>query len=282
MFGGIPCAPLRQPYDRKARREALNTKYEKATILPVHDRFPRQIPFKDPIFACFGIILTPWLTRSWITVELAKSRRVKIIFADRTVDLDYHVLDMIGNDFAGRSTTQAIKTLRNNRISSIQDLVSALSPRYTSWQKDRAAIAGLLSSVPIPDVTANTFQSDTYKGILRELRTIPHRYLFRGSTAMPRGFGWCPTSIFQFPQLDEDQSVMEESYLSIMDNGDLVGSRDVVSPDGLREDICVLGPFSQTGSGKLRNALQKRTGDTAFYSYHPIRAHRDRKLQELS
>ncbi|KAI1121234.1 hypothetical protein F5Y10DRAFT_288736 [Nemania abortiva] len=134
------------PQDRDARSKALSImhrNYEDARVTLVHDRFLRNLPFAGPDSACLAIILSSWFTRGWTALELAKSRKVKVVFKDSIQDLDKHILDKAQE---GNFAAKAIKDLRRDQLSDVEDLLATLGPRYTSWLKDRATIAGLLAA----------------------------------------------------------------------------------------------------------------------------------------
>lgn len=70
------------PKDTAARTKALRTIprcYQDARITLVHDRLLRNWEWNEET-ACFGIIMSPWFSRGWTAVELAMSRKVKVIF----------------------------------------------------------------------------------------------------------------------------------------------------------------------------------------------------------
>jgi hypothetical protein len=180
------------PQDRDHRSTALNImhrNYEYARITLVHDRFLRNLPFKGPGTVCFAIVMSSWFTRGWTALELAKSRKVKIIFKDSIKDLDEDILRKVkeGN-IEGNAAAEVIKNLRQDQISGIEDLLATLGPRYTSWLKDRATIAGLLAGIPITDTNQDTFQRDIYQSILKKIGEISHDHLFHKSDTMSKGF----------------------------------------------------------------------------------------------
>ncbi|KAI0402667.1 hypothetical protein F4802DRAFT_608517 [Xylaria palmicola] len=160
---GIWWDTLCVPQDRHARSRALSImhqNYEEARVTLVHDRFLRNIPFTGPDMACLAIVLSSWFTRGWTALELAKSRNVKIIFRESIKDLDKDILNKANEQhFAAR----AIKDLRRDRFSNMDDLLAPLRPRYTSWLKDRATIAANLIGMKIPGTDEDTFQRDMFQ-----------------------------------------------------------------------------------------------------------------------
>ncbi|KAI1078312.1 hypothetical protein F5B20DRAFT_571767 [Whalleya microplaca] len=129
---GIWWDTLCVPSDRSVRSKALrimHRNYEYARVTLVHDRFLRNLPFDGPERACLAIVLSSWFTRGWTALELAKSRKVKIIFKDSIKDLD---TDILGKTQEGNFAAQAIKDLRRAQFSDVGNLLAALGPRYTS------------------------------------------------------------------------------------------------------------------------------------------------------
>jgi len=217
---GIWWDTLCVPQDRNVRSDALNImhlNYEYARITLVHDLFLRNLPFEDANQASFAIVLSPWFTRGWTALELAKSRKVKVVFKDSIEDLEVDILSKIKKNSEGYAAKAAIERLRSGQIKDIEDLLVALRHRYTSWLKDKAAIAGLLVGIPIPDSNRDTFQRDTYRRILKRVGSISHDHLFHGSVTMSGGFSWCPTSLFQLP------SATRKADLNVNENGEVVG-----------------------------------------------------------
>ncbi|KAI2625058.1 hypothetical protein GGR54DRAFT_594679 [Hypoxylon sp. NC1633] len=160
------------PQDNVARRKALSAmhlNYQYARITLVHDRFLRGLPFVDPQMASMAIILSSWFTRGWTALELAQSRKVKVMFKDAIKDLDEDILNKAGDSIAA----EMIRGLRNGNVSGIEDLLRTLGPSYTSWLKERAVIAGLLTGIDtLQPPTRETFQRDIYQNIIRRIKKI--------------------------------------------------------------------------------------------------------------
>lgn len=204
------------PSERKIRSKALDTmgsNYEYAKLTLVHDRFLRKLNFETPRLALFAIIMSPWFTRGWTALELAKSRTVKVIFKDSIKDLD---LDILAKE-PENPMTLLIKIFRDSPVLDIENLLLVLKARYTSWLKDRAAIAGLLTGVAIPNSDKDTFQRDTYQSILKKVRRICHGHLFHRSITMNGEFSWCATSLFELPQS------LGHASLEVASNGSVSG-----------------------------------------------------------
>ena len=258
---GIWWDTLCVPQERNVRGDALNVmhrNYEYARLTLVHDRFLRNLPFERPEQACLAIVMSPWFTRGWTALELAKSRKVKIVFKDSIKDLDEDILRKINevNDAA-----EVIKTLRKDQISGIEDLLVTLGPRYTSWLKDRAAIAGLLTGIPIPDSNRDTFQRDLYQSILIKLQKVSHHHLFHNSVTMSKGFSWCPTSLFQLPRTPDHhrhKTPASAPELTVNENGEVVGSWKPFRLKEIKQDMCVWGYSHELIEAKLRGALENK------------------------
>ncbi|KAI1735999.1 hypothetical protein F4680DRAFT_452451 [Xylaria scruposa] len=150
--------------DSAARSKALGAvhhNYAYARVTLVHDRFLRNVPFGGPDDACIVIVLSSWFTRGWTALELAKSRRVEIAFKDSVQNIDKNILDRAQR---GNFAAKLSRDLRKDQFSDMEDLFAALGPRYTSWTKDRAIIAGLLAGVQISHTAR-----DIYQNILKKL-----------------------------------------------------------------------------------------------------------------
>lgn len=242
------------PSDRSARSKALSImhrNYEYARVTVVHDRFLRNIPFDGPEKACLAIVLSSWFTRGWTALELAKSRKVKIIFKDSIKDLDN---DILVKAQAGSFAAKTIKDLRREQFSHVRDLLATLGPRYISWLKDRATIAGLLAGIHIPDTNKDTFQQSIYQAILKKMGAISHDHLFHKSITMPGGFSWCASNLFHLPQ------VTTEPKLRINEIGEVSGSWRLISVNQLDPNECFWGQSHELIEAKLRYGLENESG----------------------
>lgn len=218
------------PEDREARNRSLATmdlNYAYARLTLVHDRFLRNVPFKDPDTACFAIIMSAWFTRGWTALELVRSRKVIVVFKNVMKDLDHDILDKVAKQNIAATILQS---LRNAQISGIDDLINILGPRSTSWPKDRAIIASLLTGIPVnPFQDDNTFQQDIFQSILRVFGKVSHEHLHHKSDTMSGGFGWCPTSLFDLPPTDLKPTLVVDH------DGEIVGKWEVVALD---DELC--------------------------------------------
>ena len=143
------------PTEKKARIHAINNmhnNYARATVTLVHDRYLTTMPWITAAEASFALVMSPWFTRGWTALELAVSRldAVYVLFADRLSKLDdilttpgevTHAYHHVASDLTRRVM---------DKVKTVNDLLTALGPRYTSWARDKAIIAGLLEpSIPV-------------------------------------------------------------------------------------------------------------------------------------
>jgi hypothetical protein len=231
------CIPKEKAAREKAIRK-IQSNYENARITLVHDRFLRNWKW-DPETACFAIIMSPWFSRGWTALELAKSRKVKVIFKgpDGPVikDLDEEVLskyhdsssrEEVSKHHDSSHRAEASKIIRNLRdgVESVAKLLEILGPRYTSWPKDKAIISALLADVQIPK---DAWQQDIYRSILTKFcRTrISPRLLLHNSPTMSQ-VSWCPTSLLNLPTDNDKLDVSQDTkdYPKIQDDLSLVGT----------------------------------------------------------
>ncbi|KAJ5655031.1 hypothetical protein N7490_002034 [Penicillium lividum] len=202
------------PREKAARNKAIEniqSNYQDARITLVHDCFLRNWDW-DPETACFAILMSPWFSRGWTALELAKSYKVKVIFKGRhgpvVKDLDEEILAKESDpDSPRKEASRIIKNLRKD-ITSLNDLLTVLGTRYTSWPKDRATISALLVGV-MPDER----QQITYMKILRKIGRLSPGHLFHNNATMSAGFSWCPTSLFNMPlDVSSDASLVIYEY----------------------------------------------------------------------
>lgn len=218
------------PMDKEARCIAINNmhlNYEQAKVTLVHDRSLASFKWSDhdPGSACFAIIMSPWFSRGWTALELAKSKIVKVLFANKVIkDLDKDILAQVGKPSSPshQLATTAILSLRGigDRKVDIDTVLTSLGPRYTSWSRDRAIIAGLLVSI---EHKADVTQQEIYRMILKEIGEITSAQLFHESTTMSdEDFAWCPTDLFRMtPSIGT--AIRPSTQLVISNDGFLVG-----------------------------------------------------------
>ncbi|KAJ5738044.1 hypothetical protein N7493_001199 [Penicillium malachiteum] len=129
------------PREKATRNRALSkiqASYEDARITLVHDQFLRSWPW-DPETVCFAILISPWFSRGWTALELARSPKVKVLFKgpdglvlkdmDEDILVEFHVDSR--NNSPRQEASRIISNLRKD-IDNLNDLLNVLGPRYTS------------------------------------------------------------------------------------------------------------------------------------------------------
>jgi ankyrin repeat protein len=248
------CIPKEKAARNKAIRK-IQSNYEDARITLVHDCFLRNWNW-DHKTACFAILMSPWFSRGWTALELAKSRKVKVIFKGPCglliKDLDEQILAKEGElDGPHKEASQVIKNLRKG-ITTLNDLLTVLGPRHTSWPKDMAIISGLLVGVAVApkDPQQDIWQQDIYKTILRKIGRVSCGHLFHNATTMSKGFNWCPTSLFTMPW---DSS---KDFLTILENGDIEGEWRLIRVDDTLEKNCSWSGTHPLIKAQLQDAIR--------------------------
>jgi hypothetical protein len=107
------------------------------------------------------------------------------------------------------------------QIKTVDDLLTVLGPRYTSWPRDIAIISGLLVGV---EISKDALQQDIYKRILLKMGEISYGHLFHNSATMSKGFSWCSTSLFDLALAGSNSS-----KLHVTRSGDVIGRWRVLS-----------------------------------------------------
>ncbi|KAJ5614382.1 hypothetical protein N7528_008036 [Penicillium herquei] len=236
------------PREKAARNKAIQSiqsNYQSARITLVHDCFLRNWNW-NPETACFGILMSPWFSRGWTALELANSRKVKVIFKGTSgpviKDLDEEILAKPNQrDGPLKEASKIIRSLRKE-ITSLNDLLTVLGSRHTSWPKDLAIISALLVGL-----TPEEKQQTTYMKILKKIGRISHGHLFHNSATISADLSWCPTSLFKMPV-----DLSSEPSLTIQWDG-IHGMWRAKKADSKTEGLC-----SWHGSHPLiRQRLQK-------------------------
>ncbi|KAH0559274.1 hypothetical protein GP486_004212 [Trichoglossum hirsutum] len=187
------------PTEKAAKNKIINEMhryYEDARVTLVHDCFLRGLKWVNAEIACFAIVMSPWFSRGWTALELAKSRKVKVLFrGDDIKDLDEDILQTSDGLPLEGVAPSLIRSLRNLSIDNVGDILAVLGSRYTSWLKDMAIISGQL----VGSKTTFEHQQDIYQGTLKKIRNVSHGHLFHNSATMSKGFSWCPARLFDMP-----------------------------------------------------------------------------------
>ena len=226
------------PKEPKARSKALNKmhgNYANAQVTVVHDRYLLKFPWKEDGSPCLALVLSTWFTRGWTALELSMSKKVIVLFKDPVTgarimkDLDEHILAK-SPTVASRAhwlATTLIQRLRKP-IDNVGDLLAVLSPRSTSWVRDRTIISALLTGVPDCDFTKG--ESIIATKVLEYLGKIPYTCLFHGKPTM-RDLGkysWCAATLDDMPvdistDLGGSSGSKANDYLDIDEAGAVEG-----------------------------------------------------------
>ncbi|KAL9616376.1 MAG: hypothetical protein Q9160_008750 [Pyrenula sp. 1 TL-2023] len=208
-------------------------------------------PRKAAKTASLAIIMSPWFSRGWTALELAKSRKVKILFKGNSgfvvKDPDNDILAITDSPGTVHYTaTQAIIHLRRRKVTNMDDLLTVLGPRYTSWSRDMAIIAGLLVGIEIADADS---QQGIYQNILRKIGSLCHEHLFHNSARMSRGFSWSPANILNIPR------ALSRPRLHIEADGNVVGEWQAFHLNTIKRDAFVWFGMHPMTEVYLRAAL---------------------------
>ncbi|KAI0183246.1 hypothetical protein EV127DRAFT_487324 [Xylaria flabelliformis] len=200
---------ISEPGNRDLRSKALSTmhlNYKTATVAIVHDKYLLNIPWSHDGTPCIALVLSPWFTRGWTALELARSTEVKALFkntdGDEPVIKDLHK-DILTSSPAEASRAHWLATMWIKRIlepvDDIGDIVTILSQRTTSKAGDRPIISALLADVPDPD--AENVESAITEQILGYLGRIPQGCLLHGQTTIRDSgrLSWCTSSLDDVP-----------------------------------------------------------------------------------
>src|SRR5271170_4554736 len=210
------------PKEKAARSKAIiniQRNYEDARITVIHDCFIREWDWVNGEIACFAIIMSPWFSRGWTALELAKSRKVKVLFRGSVIkDLDQDILANPENSARHAIAAKVIQNLRTRGIDELNQLLAILGPRHTSWPRDMAIISGHLTGIAINPAAS---QQSLYQEILKKIGKVSHEHLFHNAAPMAKGFSWCPTSIFDMPQSSKISDLIIEK------NGEIRGQWSV-------------------------------------------------------
>lgn len=208
----------------------MHLNYKTASWTLVHDVFLRNTQIESAEHACVAIIMSPWFSRGWTALELAASRKIRVIFKKGSgitlVDLDKILL----HPRPGRHqfAVEVINGLRKP-VDDLDQLLRIIIPRHTSWSRDRAIIADLLTRIDncAPesqslDVPADEDQHDIHRRLLHNLGSISYDHLFHNLPT--NGSSWCPADLFQVPISESNTS----GTLRITRDGDVFGKWKVL------------------------------------------------------
>lgn len=267
------------PTDREIRGIALSTmhlNYRNAAFTLVHDEYLTQFPWSDGGAPSIAMLLSPWFTRGWTALELAASRRVKVIFRDASSgaavlkDLDEDII-MLRPDQCSYAHWLASTILQRLRAASwsakydseLVDLLQALATRTTSWARDRMLIAGLL--VGVEGVGKRGTQADIVRDVFLRFERVSPFFLFHGhaTTAAQGPFSWCPLTLY------DDRKLLGSDFRGVVSNvlhkGLFVTKEGLLSSEGWyaymlnEESVPMIKPyaFHEAVELRIKHALQK-------------------------
>ncbi|KAK3372213.1 hypothetical protein B0H63DRAFT_290051 [Podospora didyma] len=81
--GGIWWDTISLPMEPDARKKAISNmhlNYASAEWTVVHDRYLLDVDWRNDSTHSLALVLSPWFTRGWTALELAKSKTVKVLF----------------------------------------------------------------------------------------------------------------------------------------------------------------------------------------------------------
>ena len=249
------------PNNKTLRAKALTNmhhNYEKAGITLVHDCFLRNLEWVDAETACLAIVMSPWFSRGWTALELAKSRKekgtVKVAFKGPVFkDLDDIIATSAKSSRRHQIASQVIFKLRNesiDTIDTIDDLLTVLGSRHTSWLRDMAIISGLLVGCEIKETDS---QQDIYQRILLEhCKNVCHGHLFHNLPTISKGFSWCPISLLDMPLASS------KTTLSVGQKGEVVGAWKVFPLKSIKKEKYVWKDTHPLIEAKLRSSLKQK------------------------
>ncbi|KAK2462356.1 hypothetical protein APHAL10511_005662 [Amanita phalloides] len=219
------------PQDKRARAKAINRMHEyysQATCTIVHDLCLATSEWAGPDHASFVLVMSNWFTRGWTALELARSKKVEVLFnASKSPgylrkNLDDDIMSRPGTvSSSSRSVASAaIRALRGvnekqiNRQLTVNDILTSLGPRFTSWARDRAVITGLFIGI---ESLAND-QHEIYQQVIRKIGRITAGQLFHSSAALDGAFAWFPSNLFDLPVASESSETLQ-----VTEDGEIVG-----------------------------------------------------------
>ncbi|KAF2969312.1 hypothetical protein GQX73_g4251 [Xylaria multiplex] len=223
------------PREKTARTRAINqmqSVYEDASVTFVHDCYIRESRWIDAETACLAIIMSPWFSRGWTALELASSQTVKVMFKDSVIkDLDEDILDVVEEACLAQ---MPIRNQRKRGNLSLNELLTALASRCTSWPRDIATISALLTGI---EAIGDETQQSTYQRVLMKIGNVRHGHLFHNSATMTRGFNWCPTTLVDMEPSFSDHPNPADT-LKIGQGGSVTGTWRVIHDRRLLSSDC--------------------------------------------
>lgn len=196
--------------EKKARSIAISKMHENyanAKHMVIHDEYLLQIDWAEDGSPAVALVLSPWFSRGWTALELSLSRSVKVLYRDPDDHSKYVMKDLVKDVLADGpferlghiAASQLIQKL-TGRPTTLMDLITILSTRSTSWNRDRMAIAGLLARVENFDY--NSPRAEATRKILKDYAVFDRSLLHHGQVSMvDQGpWSWCPSNVLLSPQ----------------------------------------------------------------------------------
>lgn len=149
-------------------------------------------------------------------------------------DLDEDILSRSDSDSScHRFATEAIRGLRKKHVGNLNDLLTVLGPRSTSWARDMARISALL--VGTPKSSGEEKQHVIYQQVLHTIGWVAHGHLFHRSATMAGKFSWCATNLLAMPMASQTQE-----RLNIEHDGSIRGRWKVIKQNSVPKERYVL------------------------------------------
>ena len=205
------CVPTAETDEgKKARSIAISKMHENYTAAKhtlIHDQYLLQIDWAEDGSPAVALVLSPWFSRGWTALELSVSSSVKVLYRNPenhrgyvVKDLDHEILAKPPFARQGHAAASALIQALRGRPSTLMNLLTILSTRSTSWNRDRMAIAGLLAR--IEDYDYNSSRAQVARQILEEYVVFDQSLLHHGQATVGDlgNFSWCPSNILFSPQ----------------------------------------------------------------------------------
>ena len=204
------CVPLADTdEEKKARQIAISRMHKNfadAKHVVIHDEYLLRIPWAEDGTPAVALVLSPWFSRGWTALELSVSHSVKVLYRHPTIHSEYVVKDLhedvlVNGPFGCLGQVAAsfvIETLLG-RPRTLLDLITILSTRSTSWNRDRMAIAALLARMK--DFDYSSPRAEITQSIIalygKFRKTLLHH---EQAPLIDQGpFAWCPSNLFLSP-----------------------------------------------------------------------------------
>ncbi|KAK2462741.1 hypothetical protein APHAL10511_005259 [Amanita phalloides] len=220
------------PRDKRARAKAISHMHEyysQAACTIVHDACLAMSEWVDSEHASFALVMSNWFTRGWTALELSRSKQVKVLFSTNEPpgyvlkDLDVDIVSgrAVVSSLSRQVASTAISSLRekNSHRLTLDGVLTALGPKFTSWVHDRAIIAGQF--VGIENLADD--QYSIYQQIVCKIGKISADQLFHHAASPTGPFAWLPSNLFDLPV-----SRYHASHIKVFKDGGLLGTWGII------------------------------------------------------